>query len=109
MSFKELYTEAHQPKLEKTNNVIIGDSMIKKVNGRNVSRGNSVKFRPHPVVSTEDLIDHIKRAIRNEPDIAVIIHASTNDLQNHCNILKKEKKLVSAIKKMKKDRKNCIL
>ena len=51
----------------------------------------------------EDLTDHIKQTIRKELDIAVIIHAGTNDLQNHCNILKKAQKLVCAIKKMNKD------
>ena len=37
-----------------------------------MSRGDSVKIRPHPGASTEDLIDHIKPAIRKNPDIVVI-------------------------------------
>ena len=61
-----------------------------------MSRGDSVKIRPHPGASTEDLIDHIKPAIRKNPDI-VVIHTGTNDLQNNCNIVKKAKKLVSAV------------
>ena len=61
-----------------------------------MSHGDSVKIRTHPEVSTDDLIDHIKPAICKNPDI-VVIHTGTNDLQNNCNILKKAKKLVSAI------------
>ena len=67
-----------------------------------MSRGDSVKIRPHPGASTEDLIDHIKPAIRKNPEI-VVIHTSTNDLQNNCNIVKKAKKLVSAVKEVDKD------
>ena len=50
----------------------------------------------------EDLIDHIKPAICKNPDI-VVIHTGTNDLQNNCNIVKKAKKLVSAVKEVDKD------
>ena len=66
-----------------------------------MSRGDSVKIRPHPGASTEDLIDHIKPAIRKNPDI-VVIHTGTNDLQNNCNIVKKAKKLVSPVKEVDK-------
>ena len=37
--------------------VIIGDSMIKYVNGREISRSSSVKIRSHPGATTEGLID----------------------------------------------------
>ena len=101
VSFKDLHPEAPQPKVKK-NIVVIGNSIIKNVNGRDVSRGDSVKIRPHPGASTEDLIDHIKPAIRKNPDI-VVVHTGTNDLQNNCNIVKKAKKLVSALKEVDKD------
>ena len=65
VSFKDLHPEAHQPDVKKSI-VVIGDSIIKNVNGRDVSRGGSVTFRPHPGASTEDLIDHIKPANLNE-------------------------------------------
>ena len=100
VSFKDLHVEAHQPKV-KENIIVIGNSIIKNVSGRDVSCGDSVKIRPNPVASTEYLIDHIKPAIRKNLDIAVI-HTVTNDLQNSCNILKKAKKLVSAVKEVDK-------
>ena len=67
-----------------------------------MSRGDSVKIRPHPGASTQDLIDHIKPAMRKNPDI-VVTHTGTNDLQNNCNIVKKAKKLISAVKEVDKD------
>ena len=101
VSFKDLHPEAHQPKVKK-NIVVIGDSIIKNVNGKDVSRHDSVKIRPHPGASTEDLINHIKPAISKNP-VIVLIHTGTNDLQNNCNIVKKAKKLVSAVKEIDKD------
>ena len=67
-----------------------------------MSRGDSVKIRPHPGASMEDLIDHIKPAIRKNPDI-VAIHTGTNDLQNNCNIVKKAKQLVCVVKEVDKN------
>ena len=55
VSFKDLHPEAHQPRVKKKM-VVIGDSIIKNVNGRDVSSGDSVKIRPHPGASMEDLI-----------------------------------------------------
>ena len=69
VNFKDFHPEAHQPKVKK--NIVIWDS-------------------------TEDLIEHIKLAIRKTPDI-VIVHTGTNALQNNCNIVKKAKRLVSAV------------
>ena len=73
-------------------------------------RGDSVKIRPHPGASTQDLIDHIKPAMCKNPDI-VVTHTGTNDLQNNCDIVKKVKKLVSTVKEVDKDNsiKNYIL
>ena len=41
-------------------------------------------------------------AIRENLDI-VVIHTGTKDVQNNCNIVKKAKKLVSAVKEVDKD------
>ena len=68
-----------------------------------VKRGDSFKIRPHPGASTKGLINYIKPAIRKNPDIA-IIRTGTNDLQNNWNIMKKAKKLASAVKEVDKDK-----
>ena len=39
--------------------VIIGDPMIKYVNGREVSRNDSVKVRSHPGATTNDFSDYV--------------------------------------------------
>ena len=78
VSFKDLHPEAHQPKVKK-NIVVIWDSIIKNVNGRDVSRGDSIKIRPHFGASMEELADRIKPTVSKNPDI-VVIHTGTNDL-----------------------------
>ena len=44
VSFKDLHPEVHQSKVENKNIVVVGDSMIKNLNRRDVFRGDSVKF-----------------------------------------------------------------
>ena len=39
---------------------ILGDSMTKHVNGRNVSDSMNVKVRSHPGATTKDLVDYVK-------------------------------------------------
>ena len=67
---------------------VIGDSMIKYVNGREVSRNNSVKVRTHPGATTDDFIDYVRPTVRKKPNL-IIIHTRTNDIQNNVNILHK--------------------
>ena len=50
--------EVRDNKTPKKDIVIIGDSMIKYVNGREIS--SSVKIRSHPGATTEDLIDYVR-------------------------------------------------
>ena len=69
--FKDLHPEAHQPKVEENNIDVIGVSMMPNANGRNVPHGDSVKIRRNPGESAEDLIDHIKPAIRQNLDIMI--------------------------------------
>ena len=60
--------------------IIVGDSILNGINEKGLSRnGNIVKVRPHPGVTSEDLIDHIKPVSRRKPDI-VVLHIGTNDL-----------------------------
>ena len=61
---------------------IIGDSMIKFVHGRDVSRNDSVKVRSHPGVTADDLIDYVRPTVRKKPNLIIIV---TNI--NYCNIV----------------------
>ena len=56
----------------KRETAIIVDSIIKHVNGREVSRVKSVKTRSHPAATTEDLIDYTKPIARKKPDMVII-------------------------------------
>ena len=79
--------------------IIFGDSMIKHVNGREVSRDNSVKIRFHPRATTDDTIDYVRPTARKKPDM-IIIHTSTNDIQNKVNTLQKVRKVITSIKEI---------
>ena len=54
--------------------------MIKHVNGRDISRSHTIKFRPNRETSTHDLTDYVKPAMRKKPK-ALVIHTGTNDIQ----------------------------
>ena len=81
---------------------IIGDSMIKYVNGREVSRNNSVKVRSHPGATADDFIDYVRPIARKKPNL-IIIHTGTNDIQNNLNTLQKMRKVISFIKEYDTD------
>ena len=77
--------------------IIVGDSMITHVNGRDVSRDNSVKIRCHP--ATTDIIDYVRPTARKKPDM-IIIHTGTNDIQNKVITLQKVRKAITTIKEI---------
>ena len=79
--------------------MIVGDSMIKHVNGCEVSRDNSVKIRCHPGATTDDIIDYVRPTARKKPDM-IIIHTGTNDIQNKVNTLQKVRKVITTIKEI---------
>ena len=79
--------------------MIVGDSMIKHVNGREVSRDDSVKTKCHPGATTDDIIDYVRPAARKKLDI-IIIHTGTNDIQNKVNTLQKVRKVITTIKEI---------
>ena len=79
--------------------IIVGDSMIKHVNGREVSRDYSAKIRCHPGATTDDNIDYVRPTARKKPDM-IIIHTGTNDIQNKVNTLQKVRKVITTIKEI---------
>ena len=54
-------------KANKNSIIIVADSMIKHVNGRDISHSHIVKVCPNPGASTHDLIDYVKPAMRKNP------------------------------------------
>ena len=80
----------------KKETIIVEDSMIKHVNGREVSIDNSVKIRCHPGATTDDIIDYVRLTACKKPDI-IIIHNDTNDIQNKVNTLQKVRQVITII------------
>ena len=76
--------------------------MIKFVNGRDVSRNDSVKVRSDPWATTDDFIGYVRPTVRKKPNL-IIIHSGTNDIQNNVNTLQKVRKVISSIKKYDTD------
>ena len=81
---------------------IIGDSMIKYVNGREVSRNIPVKVTSHPGATTDDFIDYVRPTVRKELNL-IIIHTGTNDIQNIVNTLQKIRQVISSIREYDTD------
>lgn len=77
------------------NNVvyILGDSVIKHINGRNVSDSN-VKVRYHPGATKEDVVDYVKPKM-------LVIRKGTNNLLNDLITIKKMKKVIINEKNLK--------
>ena len=71
---------------------IFGDSIIKHVNGRNVSDCMNVKVRSHPGATTEDLINYLKPIARKTKiKKMVVIHTGINDLPNDRILSRRQK------------------
>ena len=79
--------------------MIVGDSMIKHVNGREVSRDDSVKIRCHPGATTDDIIDYVRPTARRKSDM-IIIHTGTNNIHNKVNTPQKVRKIITTIKEI---------
>ena len=98
-----------KPQTDRTNNgakankdsvIIVGYSMIKHVNGRDISRSHTVKIRPNPkTLIYSDLMDYAKHVMQKKPK-TLVIHTDTNDLQQEINTIKMVKKLVKVIKEI---------
>ena len=98
---KGIKTPQKQEKVTKKrkNVFIIGDSMMKGLAERGISKDHNVKVRPQPGCTTEDKEDHIKPILRKKRD-AIIIHSRTNDVANDKPSENKIKKVVKLIEDM---------
>ena len=71
--------EVRGNKTPKKDIVVIGDSIIKYVNGREIPRSSSVKTRSHPGATTEDLINYVRAIAQKKKIKMIVIHSGTND------------------------------
>ena len=64
---------------------IVGDSILKNLQGRKISRSAKVKVSSFPGCTTIDMRDHIKPTLRKNPD-AIVIHVGTNSLRSSASV-----------------------
>ena len=65
---------------------IVGDSILKNLQGRKISRSAKVKVSSFPrCCTTIDMRDHIKPTLRKNPD-AIVIHVVTNSLRSSTSV-----------------------
>ena len=71
--------QKHKTVIKERKNVFItGDSMIKGLAERGISKDHNVMKRQQPGCTTEDIEDHIKPILRKNP-YAIIIYSRTNE------------------------------
>ena len=89
--------EVRVNKTPKKDIVIIGDPILKHMNGREISRSSSAKIRSHSGVTTKDLINYVRPTARKKTKM-MVIRSGTNDITNKVISLQKIRKVINAIK-----------
>ena len=64
---------------------IVGDSILKNLQGRKISRSAKVELSSFPGCTTMDMRDHIKPILRRNPD-AIVMHVGTNSLRSSASV-----------------------
>ena len=72
-------SEDHQVKDEV---VIVGDSMIKNIDPRGLSRKNKTLVESYSGTTSKDIVDFVKPAARRKAK-GIILHSGTNDLKQN--------------------------
>ena len=91
-------------KKDKSNVIIIGDSVLNNINSRGLSSSNKVSASNFPSATSEDILDEIEDTLKTHPD-TLIVHAGTNDLTKNINTLRSVKKLCEKAKRISPDTK----
>ena len=86
---------------------IVGDSMIKKIDGylltSSINHKYIVKVRPFVTAKTDDMYDHIKPTQRNFQPNVYISHVGTNDLPTDMTPEEISKKIITFSKHLKSE------
>ena len=64
---------------------IVGDFILKNLQGRKISRSAKVKVSSFPGCTAMDMRDHIKPVLRRNPD-AIVMHVGTNSLRSSASV-----------------------
>lgn len=72
--------------------------MLDALDERRISNKSiNLKVRNHPGATSEDIIDHLKPVILQQPDV-ILIHAGTNNISKNVNYLKNVKVMIKEIR-----------
>ena len=72
---------------DRTKNVIIiGDSLLKKVNSHGLSKSKKVEVLNFPGTTSTDIVNKMDDILEDKPQ-SLIVHLGTNDLTNDVNLL----------------------
>ena len=84
------------------NVVIIGDSMLNKINGKRLSKSKKVDVLNIPGATSGDIIGNIDEVLEGKPE-SLIVHVGRNDLTNSVNLLGDVQKIVNKVKSTSPD------
>ena len=103
---QENVQKEHQQKEKAKSVLIIGDSMIKHVNGWHLSKKLKPKYkvmvRSFPGAATQCMNDYGKPSIRAQPD-HFILHVGTNDLISDSTPTEVARKVFDIARRLKSD------
>ena len=66
----------------KDETVIVGDSMIKNINPRGLTRKNTTLVKNYSGATSKDMVDFVKPAARRKAK-GIVLHSGTNDLKQN--------------------------
>ena len=93
--------------------VIVGDSIIKKIDGYLLTKSINYKFlvkvRPFTTAKTIDLYDHLKPTLRDFNPGLFIIHVGTNDLPLNKTNNERAEEIVNLAESVKKISTNTVI
>ena len=98
---KEINNNNNTKTTEPTNVIIVGDSMIKHLNGFRMStKETRVKIATFPGATTLDMTNHIKPIQRKRPG-KLILHVGTNNLTSRGTPSKHDEEVISLAESVK--------
>ena len=84
-------------KKRKPSVVIVGDSMLNGITEHGLDKQHRIKVKAHPGATSQNILDHIKPAVRRNPDV-LIIHAATNDITSDVETVQYFKEIAEYVK-----------
>ena len=81
---------------------IVGDSILKNLQGRKISRSAKVKVSSFPGCTTMYMRDHIKPVLRRNPD-AIVMHVGTNSLRSSASVRDCAEEIVNLVTMISKE------